>query len=321
MMVMGGSRVVEYLSRLRVRFASLAHIPEELERQRILLGAIAVRVLGTYQPTSFADSEFHVFSQFGEDGILQMILRSFGEPVPKAFVEFGVESYREATTRLLLETQGWKGLIIDGDTRNIQSIQERADFWRLPLTAVHAFIDRENINSIIEQGGMAGRIGILSVDLDGNDYWVWEAIDCVTPDIVVVEYNGIFGGSAAVSIPYDASFSRFKAHYSGVYWGCSLGALQHVAQKKGYRLLGVNAAGNNAFFARSDSSCNLPSCSTAETFSWPIFREARGRDGRLSHASPQEASRLIEHLPLIDVISGKTTTLKNTMAYAASEDK
>jgi hypothetical protein len=160
---------------------------------------------------------------------------------------------------------------------------------------------------------MVGHIGILSVDIDGNDYWIWEAIDCITPDIVVAEYNGIFGGTAAVSIPYDARFTRFKAHYAGVYFGCSLGALEHVARKKGYRLLGVNTAGNNAFFARSASSCSLPSCSAAEIYRPQVFREARGKDGMISYASLQEAARLVGNLPVVNVITGKTTTLRDTV--------
>lgn len=299
-------RAKEYLKRIYFRLNKLVHLPEELERQRTLLGALALKVIANNPPTNLDDSELRVFSQFGEDGILQAIIASFSVPVPKTFVEFGVENYLEATTRLLLEAQGWRGLVLDSDARNIQSIHARPDFWTLPLTAVCAFVDRENINQLIESAGFGGHIGILSVDIDGNDYWVWEAIECATPDIVVIEYNGIWGPKSTVSIPYQADFRRLAAHYSGMYWGCSLGALEYLAEKKGYRLVGVNSSGINAFFVRSSSSCALPTRTAKEIFREPVVRQARTTDGRLCFAPPAEAARLIEHLPLVNVRTGKT---------------
>ncbi len=307
------SRIAEYLSRLKARVSSIIHIPDELERQRVLLGALSYRIMGNCPSNSLEDAELQVFSQFGEDGILQLIIQSFDAAVPRTFVEFGVETYREANTRLLMESRGWRGLVIDGDSRNIQAIHARLDYWRLPLTAVHAFIDRDNINRLIAQNKPPGPIGILSVDIDGNDYWVWEALDCIAPEIVVAEYNGLFGATSPVSIPYCPAFRRYQAHYSGLYFGCSLAALDHLARRKGYRLVGVNSTGANAFFVRAESSCRLPSRTVVEAFREPAFRQALSPDGRLSYATLDESRELIGQLPLVDVTTGKATSLQRVM--------
>ena len=113
-------------------------------------------------------------------------------------------------------------------------------------------IDRDNINDLISTSGFGSEIGILSIDIDGNDYWVWQAIDCVQPRILILEYNALFGPDAAISVPYDASFVRSRAHYSNLFWGASLEALTRLSKQKGYALVGCNSAGNNAFYIRHD---------------------------------------------------------------------
>ena len=117
--------------------------------------------------------------------------------------------------------------------------------------AVEAFVTRDNINALIVWQGIASEIGLLSIDLDGNDYWVWRAIDVVSPAIVVVEYNHRFGRDLAVTIPYDENFKR-GGRYPVYYFGASLKALCLLGGRKGYAFVGCNSAGNNAFFVRKD---------------------------------------------------------------------
>ena len=101
------------------------------------------------------------------------------------------------------------------------------------MKAEQAFITRENINDLIRRSEISGEIGVLSIDIDGNDYWVWEAIDVIMPSVVIVEYNHRFGPERAVTIPYSADFQRSKAHYSNIYYGASLSGALHIRAKEG----------------------------------------------------------------------------------------
>lgn len=259
--------------------------------------------------------EFSVFSQFGEDGMLAYILDHLDGPVAQRFVEFGVESYQEANTRYLVLTRNWEGLVMDGGHRHVEAIRADEVSWRHRLNAVCAFIDRDNINGLIGRAGFAGELGVLSVDIDGNDYWVAQALNCVTPAVIVVEYNALFGSTAAVSIPYKADFTRTRAHHSNLYWGCSLGAWHHLLHARGFELVGCNSAGNNAFFVRANRlGANLKPLSAAEAFQPARFREARDQHGALTFSAAPPADAL--SLPLVDVTTGDTITWAQALAKA-----
>ena len=197
------------------------------------LGRIEARQCVAANQPEIAANEFRVFSQWGEDGILQFLLRHV--PVTrKVFVEFGVQNYTESNTRFLLIKDNWSGLVLDGSEADIDFIKQDPIYWRYNLKAICAFITRENINGLLRDNGLTGEIGLLSVDIDGNDYWVWEQIDVVQPAIVIVEYNSRFGSQRAVTVPYDPAFVREKAHFSCAYYGASLPALVALGRRKGY---------------------------------------------------------------------------------------
>ena len=205
---------------------------ERLDAVQQALGRIESRQTASVCPGDFSAAEFKVSSQWGEDEIIEHLVRHV--PVTRdVFVEFGVQDYRESNTRFLLVNRNWSGLVIDGSAANVASIKQDPIYWRYNLKAECAFITRGNINDTIRRQGVFGDIGLLSVDIDGNDYWVWQAIDCVSPRIVVAEYNALFGAIAAVSVPYDNSFERGRAHCSNLYWGCSLAALDASRRDKG----------------------------------------------------------------------------------------
>ena len=145
------------------------------------------------------EAEFRAFSQWGEDGIIQFLLRQVKVEC-EIFVEFGVESYVEANTRFLLTNNNWSGLVLDGSAENIRRIKKSGIYWQHNLKAVEAFITRDNINALLVENGISDDIGLLSVDIDGNDYWVWQAIDAISPAIVVLEYNARFGVSEVVLV-------------------------------------------------------------------------------------------------------------------------
>lgn len=294
----------------------------KIDQQMIDLKILAAKALITQQQAredvaSLSSVEFKVFSQFGEDGIIQYLVHRAGiPPQRRLFVEFGVETYEEANTRFLLLNDNWRGLIIDGSKRNIAKVKQDSIYWRHDLTAIAAFIDAENINRLITSSGITGEIGLLSIDIDGNDYWVWQNITSVEPIIVVAEYNGVFGPSRAVTVPYDPAFVRSKAHYSHLYWGCSLNALVHVARSKGYALVGTNSAGNNAFFLHRSYLNGQPELTSDQAFVNPRFRESRDPAGNLTFLSGAARLREIVGLPLVDVERNEQITIDALLADA-----
>lgn len=164
------------------------------------MGRIETRQIAGLDVCGLRRAEFQVSSQWGEDGIIQFLIRRVAIPRP-VFVEFGVQDYRESNTRFLLQNDNWSGLVLDNSPQNIAAIRSDPIYWRHNLKAEHAFVTRENINSLIANQGIIGDIGLLSIDIDGNDYWVWEAIDGISPRIVLIEYNSLFGRHAEVTIP------------------------------------------------------------------------------------------------------------------------
>ena len=187
---------------------------------------------------------FKVYSQCDEDGIIQEIFRRIGNG-NRTFVEFGVETGIECNSAKLL-IEGWRGLWLDGSAANIAQIQSRfASFCNKgQLRAVEAFITAENINALIQQGGIIGEIDLLSIDIDNNDYWVWQAIEVVKPRVVVIEYNATLRPPFSGVVPYEPT----KRWDGSNYFGASLEALVRLGRRKGYRLVGCSFNGANAFF-------------------------------------------------------------------------
>src|SRR5208282_419804 len=193
--------------------------------------------------TDFRKVGFKVFSQFDEDGIIQYLINTL--PIAnRTFIEFGVENYEESNTRFLLLNDHWQGMVLDARGADIRYIQRDKIYWQYDLQAKQTWITRENINTLLSDAGFGSDVGLLSIDIDGNDYWIWEAIQSVRPLIVIIEYNSLFG-LQPVAVPYKEDFDRTSAHYSNLYYGASLGALQHLAHKKGYLLVGSNVLGHN----------------------------------------------------------------------------
>lgn len=286
--------------------AELIQINRRLDLIREAMGRVEERQSINNTGLRLSDHEYKVFSQWGEDGIIQFLIRQL-EIRQHVFVEFGVGNYSEANTRFLMVNNNWTGLVMDSDEQNIRELRRSEIAWRYGLRAVQAFITRENVNELITANGVSGDIGLLSVDIDGNDYWVWEAIDSVNPAIVIIEYNHRFGSELAVTIPYDENFRRGK-RYPITYFGASLVGLCRLADKKGYALVGCNSNGVNAFFVRRDQlSGNLSELSAAEGYVAGNFTETRDENGLFipSSAEPDKAELL--NLPLIDVSDATST--------------
>jgi hypothetical protein len=293
------------ITRLGERLANHDALLEPLDAVRINQGYILSELHRSKTSTHLHDYEFKVFSQWGEDGILQKLIRTVAIP-HKTFIEFGVEDFFESNCRFLMMKDNWSGYVLDGSSTNIARLQNAYFYWRYDLTAVQAFITRENINALLTQSGFDRDIGILSIDLDGNDYWIFDAIDVVTPRLLILEYNAVFGPEAKISVPYDPGFYRTEKHYSNLYFGASLSALASLAQKKGYILVGTNSAGNNAFFVRQDLMTDaLQSLTPAQAFTPSRYRESRLPEGSLSYLSGENRGQVIKGMPVVDVETGQ----------------
>jgi hypothetical protein len=263
------------------------------------LGRIEARQLRHNSSQRITDNEFRVFSQWGEDGIIQHLIQHV-EIKNKIFVEFGVQQYVESNTRFLLLNNNWSGLVLDSSRDNINQIKQSRIYWAYNVKAVETFITRENINDVLTENGIVGDIGLLSIDIDGNDFWVWQAISVIRPAIVVIEYNHRFGIDAAVTIPYEENFDRTRRQPT-IYFGASLKALCWLAERKGYDFVGCNSNGVNAFFVCQEKRPDhLPKLTPEEGYFEGKFSEELDEDVVLKR-SPEEERRMIFSLPLVNV--------------------
>lgn len=292
-------------------YAVLRPLIQEVEIQTFLSVQSELRHTRSSSFARIQSAEFRVFSQFGEDGILQYLIHRV--PVQdRSFVEFGVGDYRQANTRFLLQNDNWKGLIIDGGPDHIRFLDTASLRWRHEIDGIQAFLTAENVDQVIASGGFGGGIGILSVDIDGNDYWILKAISVVSPYIVVCEYNSIFGSQLPVSIPYQSDFARHRAHCSGLYFGASLPAICSAMSAKNYRFVGSNSAGVNAFFVREDVAGDLPALTAAEGWVASRHRDSRDRSGRHTFVTGAEAQlRLIQEMTLVNVVTGEERAIRD----------
>ncbi len=282
----------------------------DIEPMMLLQGKIMAELNKSKTSENIQDYEFKVTSQNGEDGIIQYLINKI--PIKNnIFVEFGVESYAEANTRFLLQNDYWSGLIIDGNKKYMESVNNSTLGWKYGIKAVASFITKDNINEIIKGAGIEGEIGILSVDIDGNEYWVLDVIDCVSPQILIVEYNSIFGPTAKITVPYDEKFVRTEKHYSNLYYGASISAITDLANKKGYSLVGSNKFGNNIFFVRADYQSIEKQISPEKAYVKSKFKESRDENAALTYLSHEEGLKLIAEKEVVDIGTGQLHKLKD----------
>lgn len=272
-------RTMQFLRRLSSTMYHLDLSLHGYKSIKVNLGQIQNRLnLQSDDIKSLADVEFQVFSQFGDDGIIQYLISKLDIP-NKTFVEFGVENYTEANTRFLLVNNNWKGLVIDGSQKNIDFIKKDGLSTLFQLYSTCSFITKDNINQLIAEMNFESDLGLLSVDIDGNDYWVWKAIEVVKPIIVVSEYNADFGVDNPWTIPYQADFVMGVKHPRN-YWGSSLLSLCDLAEEKGYSFVGCNSQGNNAYFIRNDKLGGFKKLSCSEGYSTAKFFMCKDDSGK-----------------------------------------
>jgi hypothetical protein len=210
---------------------------------------------------------------------------------PNTFCEFGFDITEFNCSRLV--RQGWRGLLIDGDRQRVRFANRvlRKD-PTLRVAAECAFLDLDNLSDKVRRFLGVDDLGVLSIDVDGNDYWFLEALMPLRPALIVVEYNASFG-LRSLSVPYDSAFDRHQKHASGWYHGASLTALDRLAGLHGYALIAVSEAGGNAFFVRRDraDSTLLPPLDPQTAYRENLLRN------QWSGTTANGQWAVIEHLP------------------------
>lgn len=298
------SKVKQALTTLDNINQRMDSINQQLDEVKINQGLILSNLNNNKSTKNIKDYEFKVFSQWGEDGIIQYLIKSI-EIQNKTFIEFGVEDFFESNCRFLLMKDNWKGFVVDGSTSNIQRLKNSYFYWKYELVALDQFITRDNIEGILATSGFEEDLGILSIDLDGNDFFILEAINNFKPRILICEYNPVFGGARKITIPYQADFYRTNTHYSNLYWGASLAAISHLADKKGYALVGTNTAGSNAFYVRKDLlNDSVEVLSVESVYSPSNCRESRDEYGNLTYVTGNKRLEVIKGLPVYEVEKG-----------------
>ena len=247
------------LATLRLGVSEVHENSERLDALQINQGILLAALNQAKHSSNLKDYEFKVFSQWGEDGILQRLTSAIEIP-EKTFIEFGVEDFFESNCRFLMMKDNWRGFVMDGSAANIGRLQRAYFYWKYELTAVEAFITRENINELLAKSGFGPDLGILSVDIDGNDYYVWEATEEFRPSLVMIEFNPTMSNSILFVQKKDP----------GVKHGSSAASIVELAGRKGYELVAATEANllfvKREFYAAFDIADN----------SLPLIRDDSG---------------------------------------------
>ena len=217
-------------------------IEQELLAQRVYGGAAELRRRTEPNP-DLRTAELRLYSQNGEDGVLHAILGCIPDS-PAFFVEFGVGDGSQCNTRALVELFGWSGVYYEPDSACFDRLRSRYD-GSGRVRCAQAAVLPSTVNDLFDDAGVPERFGVLSIDVDGQDLWVWEALDArFRPDVVVIECNTAQrdGFVEQKGLPWSSPF--------GDTFGASVGAIRSLGARKGYELVHVDASGVNAFLVR-----------------------------------------------------------------------
>jgi hypothetical protein len=206
---------------------------------------------------SIFETGFRVYSQFEEDGMILYLLAVIGFKT-RSFIDIGAGNGIVSNCTNLAVNWGFNGVYIDGNEKKAETgrkfFERHPDTWAFPPKFICAYVKSENINQIIEQAGFRGEVDFVSIDIDGNDYWIWNSLEIIQPRIVMIETHVEFGTNNIV-VPYDPDYVYPGKHPD--YHGASPVAMANLARRKGYRLVGANGYGFNTIYIREDEGIGL----------------------------------------------------------------
>jgi hypothetical protein len=282
------------LAEIAKRLDKLERVIVDLKQNVDLLPAVVRKLymdgVAVPPPYDLTAERFSYLSQNDEDGIVLALFKRIGT-TDRRFVEIGC-GMNGGNSGFLAQECGWNGIMIDGRPAAIEKVTVR--FTGHSVTPVLARVARDNINALLTEHGMTGEVDLLSIDVDGIDYWLWEAVTACLPRVVAIEYNWLFGPDRTVTIPYDSNFDLDTVGTSG-YRGASLAAMSHLGAQKGYRLVATERV--NAFFLRNDIAPAIPVLDAKRGYRAPL-NIARAKDvfGKIRKAG----------LPLLNVVTGES---------------
>ena len=262
------------------------------------------------------DVEVKVFSQWGEDGIIDFLCHKLQISKPR-ILEFGAGCFSECNSRFAAHNRNASVYAVDARKDLPEGLMNSGLMWRNSLFCEVIKVTRENVCEIFQRAAESiGGVDILSMDLDGNDYWLLERILLDQVKVVVAEYNPIFGHKNKISVEYSNQ-SRFERHYSGLLFGASLNAFIEMLSKKSFVFLGSNRVGNNAFFVRKDLikkvGVRRPNLSNLERFVDWRCRESRNQERVLTFLNAHNMVKLLKEQEVIEVKSNKRISIEEAL--------
>lgn len=261
------------------------------------------------------DVEIKIFSQNGEDGIIDYLLHSLAIKKPK-FVEIGVGDYSESNTRFVHETRSCKGLIIDCIHEFEKKVKKNTKLWKGNLAILQKKVSPENILTVLKKTNFYKKIDLFSIDIDGLDYWVLNKMPKNFCKIAIIEFNPYFGYKHAISVPNIKNFNRKKYHYSNLCFGMSLKAAIDLMNKKNFYFIGTNLMRNNAFFIQKKLikkiSVKKIFSKNLEKFTDANFRESRNKKGELNYLNKENILKEIKNCLVVD-LSTKSRQIKKIL--------
>jgi hypothetical protein len=224
-----------------------------------------------------SDFEVKVFSQGGEDGIIDYLINQLGLIYPKV-LEIGIGNFLECNSRFLMENRLAKVVVVDQNKEAINIIENYPNKWKYNIHFINQFINLNNVLSIYNQAVQEiGNIDVLSIDIDGMDYWILKAIPKENISIIICEYNSLFKDQIGVSVPYNENFDRLSETESGKYFGASLKAFIDYLETNNFQFIGANLTCVNAFFVRKDLvnklNIQLPDINNVSSFTLHITND------------------------------------------------
>ena len=260
-----------------------------------------------------SDVDYKIFSQNGEDGILDYILHQLNIEKPK-FIEIGVGDYIEANTRFIFERCSPQGAIIDCMEQLEQKVKKNIKLWKGELKIINRAIDSTNISEVMKQTNCSSNLDIFSLDIDGVDYWILDKLPENFSKIAILEYNPIFGNELEVSIPNIQNFDRTKYHYSNLCFGMSLKAAIKIMNKKNFYFLGSNLLKNNAFFVsnkfKKEKFFKNLIIKGLEDSTNANFTESRDIEGNLNYLDLKKRIKEISECEVVDLSISKNKNVK-----------
>jgi hypothetical protein len=255
------------------RIASLQRIDVDSlnqQLQKVLINQYKMfHASGSPPYVGISDAGFRCYSQFEEDGIILYVLSTIGFKTRKV-VEMCCGTGDECMATNLILNHGFHGVLFDGDEWNIARanifFSSKKDCLLTPPHLIHAWITKDNVNHLLRQSGAVGEVDLFSLDMDGNDYYIWEAISEISPRLCIFETHNIIPDDLSITIPYRPQFSCTEKHgHEQEFRSVSLLAMAKLSEKKGYRLIGAHKHGFNVLFLRNDVGLDFfPAVSIAE---------------------------------------------------------